>query len=84
MSFLTRKEKELHHRTIQKFRSSKKTLEAFTAKYYKRYFDFEKIDVNFIDGYKSYLLYEAYNQKLKDGRQKEAERFPGRHRCKVY
>lgn len=63
--FLSRKEKESHHRTIQKFRSSKKMLEAFTAKYYKRYFDFEKIDVNFIDAYKSYLQYEAYNQKLK-------------------
>lgn len=63
--FLARKEKELHHRTIQKFRSSKKLLEAFTAKYYKRYFDFEKIDVNFIDEYKSYLQYEAYNQKMK-------------------
>jgi integrase len=63
--FLKRKEQELHHRTIQKFNSSKKLMEAFTAKYYKRYFDFEKIDVNFIDKYKSYLQYEAYNQKLK-------------------
>ena len=63
--FLERKEKELHHRTIQKFNSAKKLMEAFTAKYYKRYFDFEKIDVNFIDEYKSYLQYEAYNQKLK-------------------
>jgi integrase len=63
--FLSRKEKELHPRTLQKFRSSKKMLETFTGKYYKR-FSFESIDVNFIDKYKSFLQYEAYNQKLKE------------------
>lgn len=63
--FLKRKEQELHPRTIQKFNSSKKLLETFTGKYYKR-FTFESIDVNFIDKYKTYLQYEAYNQKSKE------------------
>ncbi|SHJ17112.1 Site-specific recombinase XerD [Tangfeifania diversioriginum] len=62
--FLERKSKELSHKTIQKFNSSKKMLETFIGKYYK-YFNFDNIDINFIDKYKSYLLYEAYNQKTK-------------------
>lgn len=61
--FIERKKKELHHRTIQKFNTSRNQLKAFTDKYYSRYFNFEKIDVNFIDRYKSFLQYEAYNQK---------------------
>lgn len=64
--FIERKEKELHKRTIQKFKSSRKMLQAFTDKYYSTYFDFDSIDVNFIDKYKSYLCYEAYNQKSKE------------------
>lgn len=72
--FLDRKGKELHHRTIQKFKSSKKMLESFTEKYYKR-FSFDSIDVNFIDKYKLYLQYEAYNQKLKEDDKKKRKGF---------
>jgi len=63
--FIERKKKELHHRTIQKFNSAKTLLETFTRRYYKR-FNFENIDLNFIDKYKAYLQYEAYNQKSKE------------------
>lgn len=69
--FLERKANELHHRTIQKFNTSRKKLEAFTDKYYPRYFNFEKIDVNFIDKYKTYLQYEAFNQKATHVKKKE-------------
>jgi integrase len=62
--FLERKSKELSHRTIQKFNSTKKLLETFTGKYFKR-FSFDSINLNFFDEFKSYLLYEAYNQKSK-------------------
>jgi integrase len=63
--FIERKRKELHNRTIQKFKTSKKLLETFTGRYYNR-FNFDSIDVNFIDKYKLYLQYEAYNQKSKE------------------
>jgi len=60
--YIRRKSNELNQRTIQKFKTSKKVLQEFTKKYYKR-FVFESIDLNFIDGYKHYLQYETENQK---------------------
>ncbi|KJF44069.1 tyrosine-type recombinase/integrase [Draconibacterium sediminis] len=63
--FIRRKTAELHPRTIQKFNTAKTVLNKFTDKYYRR-FDFDKIDVNFIDSYRHYLLYEAENQKSEE------------------
>ena len=72
--YIERKKNELHSRTIQKFNTTKKLLETFTVKYYKS-FTFESIDVNFIDKFKTYLQYEAYNQKVKDEDKKNRKGF---------
>lgn len=64
--YLKLKEKDLHQRTIQKFRTTKNTLEKFVGINYKKHFDFDKIDLLFFDKFKHYLQYEAYNQKSKE------------------
>lgn len=73
--YLNLKSKDLHPRTIQKFRTTKTALEKFTAIYYKKHFDFDKIDLLFFDKFKHYLQFEAYNQKSKEEKKENKKGF---------